>query len=260
MTTALAGYGRVFRMYYFVGQSGYDDQLAGKIVEDGALGIIGIGVGSPEVAERLVATGLPTVFVDSYLGKVKADLVNAANREGMKEATRHLLNTVSGKLAFLGPEQRHQGMAHARRYEGFVDAHRAAGRKVDESLVFEVYSAEPEPAREIGSRIVELPERPGGVVCSDDGLAYGVLDVFRSEDVAVPGEISVVGYANSVYCLMTIPAISSVAPDRQTMGQEAVTLLEKRLEDPQRPAVTVEVPTRLILRQSTLPVGYPGLG
>jgi LacI family transcriptional regulator len=259
VSKSLSSFGRSFRAYFSDEDEEALERLGESIIEDGDVGVVGIGVSSARAAEALSTLGVPSVFIDSLEGFGFADTVNASNRKGVREATLYLLKTTPGPLAFVGHSRVQSNNLHFHRYQGFLDAHTELGLEFNETYHFSAPTVDAEQGRLLGRKLLKLPQRPTGVMCSDDGLAFGVLDACREDVVGVPSEISVIGFGNSVYCLMTVPGISSVSPDRYRMGAEAIELLEKRLNGDESPPQTVRIPTRLVLRHSTIPAPIPGL-
>jgi len=249
VTTGLSSYGRMTRTYYLHGDRDEHAKVSRAIKKGGDTGIVALSFETEEV-DYVMSLGLPTVFIDSVTEGCDVDAVHATNREGMGDATRYILETTSGAVAFVGSQRRHPATPHTQRLEGFLDACRELKRPVldDHVLFAEIHV---NGGREIAHEILKLSPFPTGIVCSDDRVAMGIIDVFRNEDISVPSEVSVVGFGGSLVGLMVIPTISTVAPDRLRMGEEAVQLLEKRLSTPGRRSRTVYVPTRLLLREST---------
>ena len=249
VTTTLASYGRMTRTYYVQRDQDEWPALGQEIRKDGAAGIIAVGFELAAV-DDVLSLGLPTVLVDSACEGRKTDAVQATNREGMAEATRHLLRTTQGPPVFVGSQHYQTVNPHTERRDGFMDACRKDGRAVPDDHIFyaEIHV---NGGREIARDILRLSPLPQGIVCSDDRVAMGIIDVLRNEGLSVPNEVSVIGYGGSLIGLMVIPTISTVSPDRLRMGQEAVHLLEKRLKTPGRRSREVRVPTKLVLRGST---------
>jgi len=255
VSIALSRYGRAFRMYFNAERSDEYEALERAFRENGDIGLIAIGVSAAQAAEAFSRFPGPVVLVDSIEAGETADVVNATNRAGMKEATLHLLKTTGGPLAFVGSQRTRLQNPHYHRFQGFLDAHEEMGLEFREKYHFSAEVVHVGDGRTIGRQILRMEKRPRGIVCSDDGLAFGVLDACREDVVGVPSEISIIGFGNSVYCLMTVPGISTVAPDRQLMGAKAVEILESRLSGEDSPPKIVRVPTQLVLRQSTIPLG-----
>ncbi|HUV38598.1 MAG TPA: GntR family transcriptional regulator [Planctomycetota bacterium] len=250
---ALSEYGRPFRICYFDASARSVEKVAAKIREEKDVGILGFDVEYPESMDGLLSLGLPLVCVDSLSFGRSVDVVQADNRGGMAEATLHLLRTTPGPLTFVGSRASFErGGPHQERLEGFREAHRKLGRELSDDYVFFDW-IHPGAGQEAARKMLELDPRPTGVVCSDDDFACGVFAGLRSAGVAVPGEVSLVGFGNAVPSRANFPGLSTVSMDIAAMGGRAVELLEDRIKNPGDGPAVVTVPTRLILRQSTLP-------
>ena len=259
-TLALARYARPFRICFFDVKSERLSDVCSTAREDGAIGIIAFDVDRENLVDLLLASKLPAVFVDCISFGRPIDLVRADNFEGSKRATRCVLQTTPGPLAFIGGmSSRKEGSPHKERLDGFIAAHAEAGREVREEYIM-LASVEREFGRHAVSVMSQLPAPPTGYVCSDDDLAFGVIEELRSQGIRVPGRVSVFGFGNSLYSRTTVPSLSTVAMDRQTMGLRAVEVLHERFVTPTAPPKVVTVPVQVLLRQTTIvkaPEGPP---
>jgi len=255
--TALGDYARPFQVCYFDHTTESIHKIAAAVRRDESVGVITFDVAYPDPIDGLLAIGVPVVFIDSATFGRKMEVVQAANREGMKQATLHLLRSTPGPVAFLGSQaDREEGMEghpQRERLEGFKEAHHELGRDLDESYLFFDWvhaGAGCEPTRQM----LQLPVAPTGIACSDDDLAHGVMDELKACHVVIPDQISVIGFGNTIYSRTAVPGLSTVSMDLDGMGRHAVELLEKRLKHPGGEPTVINVPTTLILRQSTFPL------
>jgi LacI family transcriptional regulator len=106
-----------------------------------------------------------------------------------------------------------------------------------------------------GHEAVELlwhgAERPDGIFCGNDQIARGVVDALRERGVAVPQDVSVVGFDNwEIVASQTRPPLTSVDMNLKALGREAGRLvLELADGKPVEPGVR-KLPCQLIIRQS----------
>ncbi len=251
LVSALSRFGRPFRIAYFTAEPEDFRTIVASVREEGAAGMIVVDCWRIDVLDRVAESGLPGVFLDCHTHGRAVDSVKADNFAGAREATRHLLRTTLGPLAFFGgPRSRDEGSPHKDRFDGFLAAHREAGRRAETHLV--AMGDVPALASSIAD-MLRQPVRPAGFVCSDDSIGVDVLERLRHFGVAVPSQASVVGFGNLLCGLGAVPALSTVLVDRRAMGLRAVELLDLRLADPSAPPADVHVPTVLALRQSTMP-------
>jgi len=105
---------------------------------------------------------------------------------------------------------------------------------------------------EAGSHIAALPpeERPDAVFAVSDIIAMGVLDAFRLGGIAVPGDISVVGFDDIPASAREIYRLTTIAQPLKAMVRRGLDLLSARIADPGLPDEAVTLRGKLIIRGS----------
>lgn len=218
-------------------------QLAGIIVLDfdpsGAEVLKQLPKSIPTVAASGFSAGqpgFPYAFIDEY----------AAGRE----ATQHLLDLGHSTVHHLGlyPLTQFSG-----RYQGWHDALSDAGIKPP--AVLEASRA-PRSGYEQGLRIAADPGITA-VFCSNDGLALAALRALTEKGVAVPDEVSIIGWDNQPFSEFTWPALSTVSPDFKDLGVRAFRLLQQQLSGAEEIADSTVRP-QLLERESTAVPGRRG--
>ena len=84
----------------------------------------------------------------------------------------------------------------------------------------------------------------------DDPGKSAVIGALQRRELRVPEDISVTGYDNYTVSDMCVPAITTVEVDLAEMAHAAVSLLLKRIENPQKQPARYVIPGRIILKQS----------
>lgn len=93
--------------------------------------------------------------------------------------------------------------------------------------------------------------RPEAVFCANDQLAMGVMDACRySLGLAVPGDISVVGFDDVTEAGRPGYRLTTMHQDSIGMAREAVRLLLQRLDRPDEPVMRVQMDATLVTRES----------
>ena len=144
-------------------------------------------------AEAFVSAGVPVVLVDAHhplLPRVVIDDVH-----GGALATRHLLELGHERIAFLGDtnDPRYGFVASTLRLAGYCNALEAAGIPVrDELQRFGPHGRR--TVHRLTRELLSLPEPPTAIFAASDTQALGVLEAATVEGVAVPEELSVVGF------------------------------------------------------------------
>jgi DNA-binding LacI/PurR family transcriptional regulator len=187
----------------------------------------------------------------------KAVVVDASSRvlpslqlaveAGAHAAMQHLLALGHRKIAHLAAAVDAETF-HLRR-KGYHDALRSAGvppvPAYQQRAAFSIAEA-----RETAHRILEAPNPPTAILCDSDMLAVGVYKAAHDLRLTIPGELSIVGFDDSIIASMLEPELTTVAIPIATIGARAFLLLLALLERETAPAETV-VPLELVIRAST---------
>ena len=157
------------------------DEMVARSVD----GIVIVGFGTDEKhLQRVEAAGIPVVAFGPQFTLDAADIVGADDQVGMAEAARYLIGRGRTPVGFVGPSS-DAGPGRMRRL-GYEDALVEAGLPLDPGLV-----AGADYTRESGVEAIRAlldgPVVPRGVVCANDLIAIGVLDVARERGIARAG-------------------------------------------------------------------------
>ena len=85
------------------------------------------------------------------------------------------------------------------------------------------------------------------VLIHNDSIALPLVSRLRAAGVRVPGDLDVISYDDEIAALAD-PPLTAVAPPRRAVGSEAVHLLVRRLQDPDRPTHTLMLRPKLNVR------------
>jgi LacI family transcriptional regulator, repressor for deo operon, udp, cdd, tsx, nupC, and nupG len=198
----------------------------------------------------------PTGGVSTAL-QGKAVLVDAVSRAlpslqldievGMRAAMLHLLHLGHTKIAHLAAAVDAETF-HLRR-KAYLDALAAAGLPVVAAYQGRASFTIAE-ARQAARGILEGPSPPSAIVCDSDVLAGGVYKAAKDLHRAIPQDLSVVGFDDSLIARLLDPELTTVAIPTTVIGEQAFLLLLAVLEKGHAPAQTV-VPLELVIRAST---------
>jgi DNA-binding LacI/PurR family transcriptional regulator len=107
--------------------------------------------------------------------------------------------------------------------------------------------------------LLRLPEPPTAIACSTDLSAVGVLHGAHSLGIAVPAELSVVGFDDLMFAPYLVPALTTLRMPTTEIVAEAVRTAIELARDgaaSRAPRITVFEPT-LVVRESTAPPEQP---
>jgi DNA-binding LacI/PurR family transcriptional regulator len=208
--------------------------------------------------EAALSRRLPVVTVDQPRG-AETPFVGIDDRAAARSAAellRELGHERIGVLSFvtaLGPGGSLELDLSAERLEGYKEG---LGDVWDPALVRTVRPNAPEPAREATADLLRSSEPPTAILAMSDILALGALEAAAEHGVAVPGELSVVGFDDSPVALHAVPPLTTVAQPHEEKGRLAAQWLMEEVERGRMPADGRRreiLPTELVVRESTAP-------
>ena len=87
------------------------------------------------------------------------------------------------------------------------------------------------------------------IICFNDSVAAGALQALREENLAVPEQVSLIGFDDSVYATIARPQLTSVRQEPDTLAFGAIEMLVDVSEG--LPVEDRLVDVRLVIRNST---------
>lgn len=92
---------------------------------------------------------------------------------------------------------------------------------------------------------------PDGISCGSDQIARGVVDALRERGVAVPADVSVIGFDNwEVVAQATRPPLTTIDMNLRELGRQAGLMVLAMSRGEMEPDEERRVPCSLVVRQS----------
>lgn len=193
----------------------------------------------------------PLVLLEEVQG-VQVSLVDIDNEEASKMATKHLIDTGHERIVhFAGPEYSMHSVERAR---GIRQAFSESTLVYSDDLIIQAgahLSDGYRTGKEYFGALTD-DERPTGVICYNDLVAFGLMRVLKELEINVPGEVSVIGCDDIELAQYTSPSLTSIQIPKFEMGYRAVDMLIDQIESDQTLAPDkVHLDAELIQREST---------
>jgi len=196
---------------------------------------------------RLRERGLPVVLVNAAIEDLGFACVATDDAHAVDQAYQHLASLGHERIGVvLGPADH---VPSNRKLAAFEAAHQARGGDTDGFVERAMYSMEGGQAA--AARLVRAGAT--GIICASDVLALGAVRAARRAGLAVPGDVSVVGFDDSPLMTCTDPPLTTVRQPIETMGQAAVALLVAQVAGNPVPGDEMLFEPELVVRGSTGP-------
>jgi LacI family transcriptional regulator len=216
---------------------------------DGALIILPEQSG--DELERALTDDYPVVVIDPLvpLGD-RIPSVAAAHRRGALQAIDHLVALGHRRIGVIsGPPG---WMATEERREGWRQALGGAGIQVDPVLFVEA-DWELGPGAAAAAQLLELDDPPTAIFGFNDAIAIGAIKAAQERGLRVPEDVSIVGFDDLPHATIVTPPLTTIRQPLAEMGRAGVGLVVRLLDSGRTEAPQIELPTRIIVRESTAP-------
>jgi DNA-binding LacI/PurR family transcriptional regulator len=195
-----------------------------------------------------MASALPVTLLGRHTRSKAVDSVGVDDSAGAQKAIDHLVALGHSKIVHI-----HAGSVSGapRRRSGYEKAMRRHGLDNHIRLVKGAFT---ESGGAVAMReILESGDIPTAVFAPNDFAALGAMETIDDAGLAIPGDISLIGYDNLALARLPRIGLTTIGQPREDLGREAVHLVLERLDDDRTTARHAVVPPSLVVRATTGP-------
>lgn len=197
----------------------------------------------------LQASAVPIVIVHARASDYggKHPTVICDNYQGIGLGVDHLYELGHRRIAFAyeGDAMNVETLARMYAFRKHMSGH---GLHVPECDILDIHLD-----REALRRYLSGSRPHTAVMVHADGLAGDFIDIASQYGVRVPEDLSVIGFDSTEFCDRFRPPLTSIAQPLYDLGERAVELLMKALNEPAQEPLELVLPCRLDVRGSTAP-------
>lgn len=187
------------------------------------------------------------VLVDEDVNNLQVPKVFPENRRGGFLATKHLLDAGHRHIGHVGGLQ--DLLSARERFAGYLDAYQSIHTTPAENLmIFGPYSTE--FGKDAASTLFAQNPKPSAIFAASDHVLVGVLEVVADLGLAIPHDLSVVGFDDMPLARLLNPPLTTVRQPIRGLGAKGLELLLGRIHDASTPNETIRLPVELIERSS----------
>lgn len=170
-------------------------------------------LGKPQVSIDRNVPGMSCVGVDSY--------------EAQYEMVEHFLYHGYTNIAYVSGSIVASSEAR-KRYKAYQDAMVNNGIPFDEDNVYEG-AFTMESGVMVAHQILEKDKLPEAIICGNDDMALGIMDVFKSAGIQIPEDVKIAGYDNGERSKLERPSLTTVDKSQKDVGYTAILELMELL-------------------------------
>ena len=164
-----------------------------------------------------------------------------------REAAEYLYQLGHRRIAYLGSDS--SLMFSADRKAGYQLALASHQLPVRPEYCVEVKNVSENNEEAIRGLLMQK-DRPTAILVSDDILAVSLERVCLENHLAIPEDLSIISFNNSLFARLTSPQLTSIDIEAGQLGSEAASQIINHIENPNLLATKIIVPHHLIERDS----------
>ena len=203
-----------------------------------------------ELIEHLHVRKVPVVFVDVGPPRPRVSNIRIDYLHGIRQAVQHLAALRHEKISFIsGPLRLKSAVA---RQQAFLKSMQEIGLPAPANSIVEGDHTL-EGGMRAFSNLAAQSERPTAVICSNDMTAIGVMRKSHESKVAIPGNLSVIGFDDIRLAQFMIPPLTTIQMSQSEIARLAFDALmaDVQRESPAPNGTEYILRTNLVLREST---------
>lgn len=173
---------------------------------------------------------LPIVLLGETAAPLTLDRVMVDNVAAAEQVTSHLIRMGRRRIGFVGHEAGRLSETSVQRITGYQKALEEAGQVIDPSLLVASSEVSAQGAVTAVRAALDRGLQVDGLVCRDDLAAFGTMRALQERGLRVPADVAVTGWDGTRMSAVTLPSLTTVAPDLEQIAERALTMLVERIE------------------------------
>jgi len=167
--------------------------------------------------------------------------------DAARAITDYLLKRGHRRIGFMRGPNVH--LVSMRRFNGYANAIGGKGLRIDQALI-----AQGDFSRQSGREQAAslFAAKPTAIFASNDEMAAGIIDAAGAAGIAIPGEISLVGFDDNAVAKTIRPRLTTVRQPLEEMGETACRLVIDAIRQPLGMARHEQIPFQIVERDSVI--------
>ena len=194
--------------------------------------------------EEISKMGIPLVFFGRTCLPDKFSCVTANGDEAAQEATQHLIDTGSRRIAFIaGPN--HLDMVRRRKH-GYLEALRENRIPIDRELVV-CEKIDFDWAVEATKKLLQMENKADAILAFNDIITFAAFTAIKDLGLRIPEDVALIGFTDDEHAQYVTPRMSVIEDQAHEMGKVAYELLQKNISGDTKIYKKI-VPQKLVIR------------
>ncbi|PTM57902.1 LacI family DNA-binding transcriptional regulator [Desmospora activa] len=208
--------------------------------------ILAGGFKNVDLIMELLKGHIPVVLLAESYPSLSINSVKVDDFSGGYEVASHLLSLGHRQIAVIAEE----ASSSQERIRGYKQAMQDKGVKIQNEWIV-IAGSSSEDGKRAAAELLDRSNPPTAIFACNDLLAIGVILAAREQGFQIPGDLSIVGFDNTLLSMSSDPPLTTVEQPIQEMCAQVVDLLMEEIEGKGKAKQRIMMMPQLIIRQST---------
>lgn len=202
--------------------------------------------------KKVIKSNIPLVLYDRPIDNLDTNIVCINDYQASYNATKHLINTGCKRIAHISGNLNVN--IFKKRFEGYRSALFDNDLQFEDDLLYQTHNLSYHEGVVAAEKLSKLIIPIDGIVCANDYTASAAVQLFKKLNIAIPEQVSIIGFSNYPISTIIEPNISTIDDNAYDMGNISAKILIQQIEDKYQKKIDYQeilVKTDLIIRDST---------
>lgn len=198
--------------------------------------------------ENLIKEKFPVVQVMRRLAKDTGVQIITDGAYGIHMLVTHLLRIGHRKIAMIGgPDDLSTSKT---RYEGYYQALQENNVPIDENLVLKGDAFSYDTGYKLCKTLLRRRPQPDAIVCADDHIAFGAMQVIDEAGLSIPEDIAIVGFDDDEMSAHPRIQLTSIKYDMAQLSRPAVKSILEQIDGRIPTHKLIKIVPQLVVRMT----------
>lgn len=213
-------------------------------------GIIALGTFSKTAIERIDSFQKPVIFVDASPNEDKYDSIVFDLKRAALKVLNYLTDKGHRKIAMIGGMELDSDGKVVKDDRTYFFQKYMEKRGLLKPDYIKIGGYTPKYGYRLFKELMNAADRPTAVFVANDSLAAGCYKAANELGLAIPGDISIIGFNDIPAAKYMVPPLTTVRLNMEFMGERSVGILADRLLGDRSICVKTIIPSELVERDS----------
>jgi len=209
--------------------------------------IVSLSLGNEKILKELKSTNYPVVQIDRSVLTDSYPLVSIDNKNSAYQMVEYMLKKGHRKIAHISGDL--NTTTARERLEGYKKALKNYEVEINNDYIIEGDYTQHSGFKAM-QRLLKLKDRPSAVFAANDLSAAGVYKALFAAGLKIPDDIAVAGHDDIDIASLLRPELTTMRQPKYSMGERAVTVLLRMINNQQIEIEDHILKTNLIIRES----------